>query len=978
MTKSEPADINMEPEQSTVLPAIFEPGAGEISESPPKKRGRKPGNGSGASGNGESQGAGALTLKDRLSRLTFAGAAKLLGPEGKNLLRSHAAMRFVSNGPEEIAFPSDDEFRIKFDGAEVNIFLSPDGLVDFGCSECLTGRFSGCEHAAAAFSFILEEKTALGLAAPPPERVPLEMLGESELVERAVSERRERVISDSLRVSDAPKGAVWGNYRVNNPKTGKSYTVTVRGWEKGKIVCECPDFRVNTLGLCKHTLAVEDYLKKKRLNLQNLPPWEPEAVEVFLDYGRRPLEVKVAAPSALLREDLESAGAISPFLKGAVDDLRGLLRCLSLFAKRDVPFFIFPDAIEHMELRLHRERMAKITAEIRSDPASHPLRKTLLNVELLPYQLDGVAFAAGAGRAIIADEMGLGKTIQGVGLAEFLARKADVKRVLVVCPASLKSQWEEEIKRFCGRSVIQILGGAAARRLQYQGDSFFTICNYEQIPRDKAHVGKKKWDLLILDEAQRIKNWETKAHRAVADLKSRHLLILTGTPLENSLGELYTLVKLVDREVLGPAFRFLNAHKQTDDRGKLLAWRGLNEVKAAMAPVFLRRTRATVMKELPPRQVEIIKIPPTQEQLEIHNYHLKAVRRIVGKPYLTEMDFLRLQKHLLMCRLAANSTFLADKAEPGFSSKLAELWELLTRLRGEEDRKIIVFTEWTTMLNLVERQLGEWGEKWARLDGSVPQQKRKFLVKAFSQDPEVRFFLTTNAGSTGLNLQAADTVVNLDLPWNPALLEQRIGRAHRIGQKKVVQAFLLVTANTIEERLLSLLGAKSELALACLDLESGVDFVEMTSGIDALKNRLEILLGRKPDQPPEPEAEAEAEAGGEGESSSAGRSSAKKEKISEAGGKLLTAFFDFLGELVPAGEAEAPADAPQMELPGGEGLPAEEKKEKASPLDALGEIFKNSLDKDGEGRPRLTLTLPDEDVIRKAAGVLKGILGKFF
>ncbi|MDR2406267.1 MAG: DEAD/DEAH box helicase, partial [Deltaproteobacteria bacterium] len=711
MRKSELVPFN-QVEMSGELQEITERGH-DITFIPDKPRAGGGGNGTGS--HKQQKAKGSFTLRDRLSRLNFTDASKLLGLQGKDLLRSKFSQGLMINDVEDELFLSDDEFRFKVGGQIVRFFLTDDKKIDFSCSSCPAKRFDGCEHVAAALSLILEEKVALGLAAPPPERVPLEMLDEESLVERAISERRERVLTDNLTVSRIPKHGVWGDYQVDNPKTGRSYMVSVRGIEKGKTFCECPDFRVNTLGLCKHTLCVDDYLKREGKNLKNLPPWEPEEVEVFLDYTQRPLALKVLAPSGLKNQDSEASKLLSPMLNGQIEDLRAFIKLLAYLDRRDIPFFIYPDALEHIELRLHRERMAKITKEIREDPLNHPLRKSLLNVELLPYQLDGIAFAAGAGRAIVADEMGLGKTIQGVGLAEFLAREAGIKKVLVVCPASLKSQWEDEIKRFCQRSVSLVLGSARDRENQYHGDSFFTICNYEQVPRDKPHVMRTRWDLIILDEAQRIKNWETNSHRAVADLKSRYFLILTGTPLENSLGELYTLVKLVDKEVLGPAFRFLNAHKQTDEKGKLLAWRGLNEVKAALAPVFLRRTRTKVMSELPPRQTEIIKIPPTDEQYDLHQMHLKMVTQIVRKPYLTEMDFLRLQKHLLMCRLVSNATVLADKVTPGFSSKLSELWELLTRLRAEEGRKIIVFSEWTSMLDLVEPMLGDWGEKWVRL-----------------------------------------------------------------------------------------------------------------------------------------------------------------------------------------------------------------------------------------------------------------------
>ncbi|MDR1677496.1 MAG: DEAD/DEAH box helicase [Deltaproteobacteria bacterium] len=904
------------------------------------------------------KGSAPLTLKDRLSRLNFTEASKLLGPQGKELLKTTYSEGISFDDIADSYVLNEEEFSLDVFGAKVRFYLTgPNGHLGYECSLCDQAKPLGCPHVAAALSMILEEKMALGLAAPPPERLPLERLSEEDLVERAISERRERVTTDNLTVNTAPKGTIWGDYSVDNPKTGRSYKVSVRGMEKGKIFCECPDFKVNTLGLCKHTMAVEDYIKKHGKKYLNAEPWKPTEVEVFLDYAARPLALKVQAPESISKK----SNILKDFIGTPITDVGTLVRTLAVLDRQGLPINVFPDALDFIELSLHRERIGKLTREIRKDPSNHPLRTSLLKTQLLPYQLDGVAFAAEAGRAILADDMGLGKTIQGVGLAEFLAREAGVQKVLIICPASLKSQWQEEIKRFSTRSTVLVLGAAKDRLHQYSGKHFFTICNYEQITRDRSIVTRTDWDLLILDEAQRIKNWETASHRAVAEIKSRYLLILTGTPLENSLAELYTLVRLVDNQLLGPAFRFLNAHKETDEKGKLLAWRGLNEVKAALAPVFLRRTRSQVMKELPPRQTEIIRVPATDEQLELHNFSLKALTRIVKKSYLTEMDFLRLKKHLLACRLAANSTALVDKVLPGRSGKLAELWELLSRLTGEEDRKIIIFSEWTGMLNLVEEQLKKLGVNWARLDGSIPQTKRREIIESFTEHPETPVFLSTNAGSTGLNLQVADTVINLDLPWNPAILEQRIGRAHRMGQKRPVQVYLLVTADTIEERLLGLLGAKNSLSLAALDLEDETDFVEMSTGIDALKNRLEILLGRKPDKPieePKPEVEA--------------RNAERRQKISEAGGKLFTAALEFLAELIPVETPQPVASAEEQNslIPsvntGNEGQ---------STAETLKEFFFSCVSKDENGRSKFTFTLPDDSVIDKVTDTISRFLG---
>jgi SNF2 family DNA or RNA helicase len=608
---------------------------------------------------------------------------------------------------------------------------------------------------------------------------------------------------------------------------------------------------------------------------------------------------------------------------------------------------VYPDAEEYIQQRLIGERLGEKTAAIRRDPAKHPLRTELLKVPLLPYQLDGVAFAAGAGRAVLADDMGLGKTIQGVGVAEFLAREADIKKVLIVCPASLKSQWRNEIHRFCNRPVQLVSGAAAQRGSQYANACFFTVCNYEQVLRDILAIEPVKWDLIILDEGQRIKNWAAKTSVVIKSLKSRFALVLSGTPMENRLDELYSVVQFIDDRRLGPGFRFFNKHRVVDEKGKVLGYKNLGDLRAALAPILLRRTRDSVKLELPPRTTEIVRIPPTDEQVSLHNAHMQVVAAITRKKFISEMDLLRLQKALLMCRMAANSTFLVDKEEPGFSTKLDHLDDLFDELFAEEGRKVVLFSEWTTMLDLIEKLLHARKLDFVRLDGRVPQVQRQELVHKFQSDATCKLFVTTNAGSTGLNLQAANTVINVDLPWNPAVLEQRIARAHRMGQTQPVQVFVLVTEDTIEENLLATIAAKRDLALAALDAESEVDQVDLASGMEELKSRLEILLGAKPHAPlDETQKRQSAEA-------TKSLSEAHRQRVALAGGELLGAAFNFLGELVGQQDATAPPQALVDNLRAG--------------LDSC-------VDQDDQGKPRLTVTLPDKSALDGLAQTLAKLL----
>ena len=879
----------------------------------------------------------ALKLFDLLSRLTLRKAAALLGAKGEHLI--------AAGGQWEIDIASQvrfgrDEFRLAVDHSTVTVAVSPAarGRLAWHCDTCDIP----CVHAGAAFSLILEEKLALGLAAAPPELPPVESLSEEALIALALSEREERARNEKMRVISASPLEIWTDYTVTNAASGKTYRVALRGWRPGESYCSCPDFRKNTLGTCKHILNALNKARRRFAPATRNRPYQQRTLSVHLAYGEA-IELRLLVPSRL--SDRAKA-IVRPICDRPITDLPDLLRRIRRLEADGSPVTVYPDAEDYIQNRLVQQKIASAVASIRSDPKAHPLRKTLLKVDLLPYQLDGIAFAAGAGRAILADEMGLGKTIQGIGVAEFLAQFAGIRKVLIVCPASVKSQWRSEILRFSGRQATLVLGGAGERAAQYQGDCFFTICNYEQVLRDIIAIERATWDLIILDEGQRIKNWEAKTTQTMKSLRSRFALVLSGTPLENRLDDLFSVVEFIDARRLGPAFRFFNRHRVTDEKGKVIGYRDLDVLRENLQPVLLRRTRNMVMKELPQRTTQVIRISPTAEQLEIDGAQMRIVSSIVSKPYISEMDLLRLQKALLLARMNADSTFLVDKHEPGYSSKLDRIEELFDELAGEETRKVVLFSEWTTMLGLIERRIKRFQLGYVRLDGSVPQKKRQQLVQQFQHDSKCRLFMTTNAGATGLNLQAANTVINVDLPWNPAILEQRIARAHRMGQKNPVHVYVLVTEETIEEKLLGTLSAKHDLALAALDMESKVREVALSSGMEELKRRLEVLLGAPADAPVDESEKQRNQLETD--------RLARRARMAEASGQLLTAAFALLEEMIPKREPTQATERMALEF-------------KAR--------FDECFELDEHGRPRLTVTLPDQGSLEKLTRSLASLLG---
>jgi superfamily II DNA/RNA helicase len=250
------------------------------------------------------------------------------------------------------------------------------------------------------------------------------------------------------------------------------------------------------------------------------------------------------------------------------------------------------------------------------------------------------------------------------------------------------------------------------------------------------------------------------------------------------------------------------------------------------------------------------------------------------------------------------------------------------------------------MLDLIEPLLRKHELPFVRLDGSVPQKKRQSIVREFQTQSDCRCIIMTNAGATGLNLQSANTVINIDLPWNPAILEQRIARAHRMGQKNPVQIFLLVTEDTIEERLLSTLASKQELALAALDVDSDVSEVLLDNGMEALKRRLERLIGNKPAAPVD-QSQRDAV------KDETHELTARREKVASASGELLGAALNLVAQLLDNGVAAAPETVSQ-----------------------ISNNLAQCVERDEQGRPRLTFTLPNDESLAALAGTLAKLLVK--
>ena len=417
--------------------------------------------------------------------------------------------------------------------------------------------------------------------------------------------------------------------------------------------------------------------------------------------------------------------------------------------------------------------------------------------------------------------------------------------MLVVSPASLKSEWEEQIAKFSDLPSTIVFGAAPARLAAYRRHTFFTLCNYEQVVADeRTLLDALAPDVVILDEAQRIKNWQTKTANAVKKLRSRYAFVLTGTPLENRIDEIYSIVQFLDSDLLGPLFRFNREFYELDDKGRPSGFRNLDELSRRVSSVMLRRRKEDVEGELPGRTVKTFFVPMTDAQTrayEDYDHYVKRLAALAAKRPLTKEEFDRLQKFLACMRMVCDTPYILGD-ENRDCPKMEEIERLLPDLLDDPERKIIIFSEWVRMLELVREYAVAAGIEFAWHTGSVPQPQRRAEIRRFREDPDCRLFLSSESGGVGLNLQAADTVVNMDQPWNPARLEQRIARAWRKHQTRPVTVINLVSEDTIEHRMLGLLDQKRTLAEGVLDQRGDLSEIRLPTGRAAFMERLGAVL----------------------------------------------------------------------------------------------------------------------------------------
>jgi SNF2 family DNA or RNA helicase len=698
-------------------------------------------------------------------------------------------------------------------------------------------------------------------------------------VEAQIERRRQRAQEEISRVVNKGRHALFSTFEVTSV-SGRTYTVQIRAVDQLLNSCSCPDYHTNTIGTCKHIEGVLLHLKQAladrwdELVAQALPVNQIYLHRAEETTVRLTLPLPTGRGAERLREMLSRYFDAEGVLQGP------LLQTLpALLAEIEAPgdrqrarLLVTEDVRQHLEQLQDLESIRRQKEWLLDQVARGNRSLDVLATRLYPFQQEGILHLAFGGRALLADDMGLGKTVQAIAASALLHQLRDIQRVLVVCPASLKHQWAREIRRFTSFPVNVIEGNLETRRGLYNQPAFFNIVNYELVWRDLDELQGLRPDVVILDEAQRIKNWRTKTADYVKQLRGRYAFVLTGTPLENRLDELYSVFQFIDPNILGPLWRFNQRYFQLEMRRsgsfKVLGYKNLDELRGRIGPYVVRRTREEVLHDLPERVDNNFFVEMSDKQWKAYNGFKETVARLVAlarrrplRPEERDVLLKSLMKMRMICdALALHDPDLPPREVERTAPKLRELGLILEDEIASNGHKAVVFSQWTRMLELTESVVGRLGLGYVTLTGDVPTPKRGALITRFFEDPDCRVFLSSDAGGVGLNLQAASLVVNLDLPWNPAVLEQRIARAHRHGQRHTVQVVNLIAKGTIEERMLDTLAAKRQVFAGVFGGDDAATEISFEDTGQSLMQQLDEMLKITPvevelelaPQPPEP------------------------------------------------------------------------------------------------------------------------------
>ena len=722
-------------------------------------------------------------LKKNIQYIKNDAASQYIYRRGQ-MLYLNGRIHLMSHSDHYFEFTVDDEYK--------DFKLKVDYIDTEWVTKCSCGSSNICSHRIGAYLQIIEDLSRENQKA----NVPGIRFTRQGMIDRVIKERREKAAKASYRLELAENA--YGEHILFNEKNER-YFITLHDVKKEKAYCSCPDFSKNKLGTCKHLMWTFNHLKKNPDLLkgrQNEFPF----VEITCDPEHHN-QISWFYPGRI--PDPEISALIYDYFGSSMQLPDEKLSAFPAFLHRISSYKevkIRPSVYRKVE-RFHNRKV------LRSMQNNAGLDFGSFKVKLYPFQKEAVRFATFREGVLLADETGLGKSFQAIASAVFKKQFFDFKRCLLVCPASLMGQWKREFFSLTGEDA-EILSGSAKQRADCyrNSEAWFFISNYERVLKDYELFNESAPDLMIIDEAQRIKNYESQTHERIRRIPRKHIIAISGTPVTHRLTDLYSIVSLVDNELLSPLWEFSYQHYYFDPerKNRITGYFDLDQVALRLKDVLLRREKKDVLDELPEITSVTVAANPTPVQMAWQRDFALKMKQIFSKKYLSPFDWQQLFQHIGKLRLLANDPFLLGIRDES-NSKLNELKNILFEKLDVQNNsfKVLIFSEWIKMNYRIAQLLRENNVEFVELNGTVPVEKRQELFDAFEKNEQVKIFLSSETGGAGLNLQDASVVIHFDIPIEKNRMEQRLGRLNRIGQKrKKLLEIKLFSAASIEEKII--------------------------------------------------------------------------------------------------------------------------------------------------------------------------------
>lgn len=714
------------------------------------------------------------------SELSRAGSGSLAYKQGHSLhLNGQCAL--LSESENHFRFSVDDKY------GDFVVEINRQQELDLTCT-CQSSVL--CRHKTAAL-LQLDELIRLKEDEIPPEGIKYTRKG---MIQRVIDERKKKAMQASYAIEFGDN--IFGEHLLTNER-GMQYRLTFRDINRKHGYCNCPDYRINKLGTCKHLIFAFSQLNSEPERVPDpLPPYP--FIEVFLNPFRNN-KISYFCPdkvSGQIAELFYRYFGNKNFIED--DEVERFTRFLNNTEKFK-KILVRPEVLEKVKSVTEKAAIARLKE-------SKKLNFNLLKNELLPFQVDGVEFATFNTGAMLADDIELGRITQAVATAVMKKDIFGFSRTLIICPANLRSHWKKEIETLTAEKFLLIEGTPEHRRTAYENrESFFLIVNYESIHNDNDLLKEFPPDFIILDEAQRIKNYESSISIAIRAIRRRHTLLLSGNPYDHHLVEFYALMMHVEPELLSPLWEFSYKYCIFDDHNSnnIVGFYNLDELSRQIEKTVLHRTRDQVIRHLPRISYIDLPVPMHPVQARMHLKFAKELLELLSKKILSNYEVQHAVTLIRRLRMIADSTFLVDEVT-NISPKTDELKTLLAERLNirKNQKKVIIFTEWKRMLQIIGRTLRLSKFRYVEISEDTTEKQCSILLKTFATDPECRVLISSHAGLNAADIKAADVVIHFDCPADRDSKSLRMGSLSGIIQRNGNLTIInMYSRNSLEERI---------------------------------------------------------------------------------------------------------------------------------------------------------------------------------